>query len=144
MQLLYLNLNAGLPWTQYSFTYKAFNINSATLMFALQDDPSFWYLDDVSVTNSSGDELIVNGGFETGNLAGWAYCNPRSATNAGTVSTSIPYSGLYSYQDGSVGASDYLSQTFPVVPNNIYSITFCLYATPSSTSATYALVTITT
>jgi hypothetical protein len=111
-------------------------------MFALQDDPSFWYLDDVSVTNSSGDQLIVNGGFETSDLTGWAYCNPSNAVSSGIVSSAIPHSGSYSYKDGSVGASDYLSQTFAVVPNNIYSVTFWLYA--SSSYGTFALVTITT
>jgi hypothetical protein len=142
MQLLYLNLTAAIPWTQYSFNYTARNVSSATLTFALEDDPALWYLDDVSVTNSSGAQLIMNGGFETGNLAGWTYCNPSNATFSGIVTLSTPHSGVYSYQDGSTGTSDYLSQTFPVVPNNIYSITFWLCAT--STSGTFALVTITT
>jgi hypothetical protein len=110
-------------------------------MFALRNDPSFWYLDDVSVTNSSGDQLIVNGGFETGSVTGWTYCNPSSATSPGIVSSSMPHSGSYSYMDGSVGTSDYLSQTFAVVPNNIYSVTFWLHATSNNES--FALVTIT-
>jgi hypothetical protein len=110
-------------------------------MFALRNDPSFWYLDDVSITNSSGDQLIVNGDFETGSLTGWTYCNPSSVTYSGTVTSSVSYSGWYSYKDGSVGASDYLSQTFAVVPNNIYSVTFWLHATSNNES--FALVTIT-
>jgi hypothetical protein len=143
-QLLYLNLSAsGLLWTQYSFNYTAPNVNSATLMFALRNDPSYWYLDDVSVTNSSGDQLIVNGGFETGSLTGWTHCNPSNASFPGTVTSSVSYSGSYSYQDGSMGASDHLSQTFAVVPNNIYSVTFWLGAVSGNTSATFALVTIT-
>jgi chitinase len=84
----------------------------------------------------------VNGGFETGSVSGWTYYNPSNAASSGTVSSAIPHSGSYSYQDGSAGASDYLCQTFAVVPNNIYSVTFWLYA--SSSYGTFALVTITT
>lgn len=140
-ELLYLSLISPIPWTEYSFNYTAPNITSATLHFALRNDPNFWYLDDVSVTNSSGDELLSNGGFEQGTLSGWTYCNPSNASHSGQVSSSMPHTGSYSYADGSVGAYDYLSQTFTVVPNNIYSIQFWLYA--SSSSATFALITIT-
>ncbi len=58
-QLLYLSLNSILPWTQYSFNYTAPNINSATIIFSLRNDPDFWYLEDVSVTNSSGNQLLT-------------------------------------------------------------------------------------
>jgi hypothetical protein len=124
----------------YSYTYTAPNIDSAKLTFALRNDPVYWYLDDVSVTNSSGDELLLNGGFELGNLLGWTYCNPNSAADAGVVSSSNPHTGSYSYMDGSINASDYLSQTFAVVPNNNYLITFWLSA--DSTYSTFALVTV--
>jgi hypothetical protein len=139
-QLLYLSLTSNLGWTEYSFNYTAPNIASATLTFALRDDPAYWYLDDVSVTDSSNNQLLTNGDFELGSLSGWAYCNPSNAPAAGVVSSSIPHTGSYSYQDGSVGAYDYLSQTFAVIPYNTYSVQFWLYAT--SSSATYALVTI--
>ncbi|CAF0759589.1 unnamed protein product [Adineta steineri] len=124
----------------YSFNYTAPNITSAKLMFALRDDPDYLYLDDVSVTNSSGIQLLSNGGFELDTLSGWTYCNPSNAPSSGAISLGNSHSGSYSYMDGSVGSSDYLSQTFAVVPNNIYSITFWLSS--SSTSSTFALVTI--
>ncbi|CAF4226089.1 unnamed protein product [Adineta steineri] len=116
------------------------NITSAKLMFALRNDPAYWYLDDISVTNSLGIQLLSNGGFELGTLSGWTYCNPSNAPSSGAISSANSHTGSYSYTDGSVGSSDYLSQTFAVVPNNIYSVTFWL--TSSSNSATFALVTI--
>ncbi|CAF3874804.1 unnamed protein product [Adineta steineri] len=139
-QLLYLNVTLILPWTMYSFNYTAPTITSAKLMFALRDDPEFLFVDDVSVTNSSGIQLLSNGNFELGTLSGWTYCNPANASYSGAVSSMDPHNGSYSYADGSVGFMDYLSQSFAVVPNNIYSVTFWLSA--NSNSSTYALVTI--
>lgn len=139
-QLLYLSLTATLPWTQYSFSYTAPNINSATLVFAFRNDPSFWYLDDVSVTNSTGSELLLNGGFEQGSYSKWTYCNPTQATYAGDVNTNKPHNGSYSYEDRSISAFDYLSQAFTVVPNNTYSVKFWLRATSSNSAYAYITV----
>jgi len=141
-QLLYLNINSGLPWTQYEFNYTAPNVTTATITFSFRDDPNFWYLDAVSVTNSSGQQLLSNPGFELGTLANWVYCNPSNASHSGSVTGSGCYSGLYCYADGSVGAPDYLSQTFSVQPNNIYTVTFWLCA--YGTNMTFAWITIST
>lgn len=121
-------MSASLPWTQYIFNYTAPNVNTATLTFSFRNDPSFWYLDAVTVTNSSGQQLLSNGGFEQGSLANWVYCNPKNATYAGSVTSAASYTGIYSYSDGSVGSPDYLSQTFNVVPYNIYTVKFWLGA----------------
>ncbi len=139
-QLVYLNMNANLPWTQYIFNYTAPSVTTATLTFSFRDDPSYWYLDAVSVTNSSGQELLSNGGFEQGTLANWIYCNPQYSSSSGSISTVNPYSGSYDYADGSVGAADYLSQTFDVQPNNIYTIEFWLAA--NGNSMTLAWITV--
>jgi hypothetical protein len=131
-----------MPWTQFTFNYTAPNVTAATLTFALQNDPNFWYLDDVSVTNSSGEELLSNGGFEQGSLLDWIYCNPQNVASAGLVlsGSSTAYSGFYCYKDGSIGAADYLSQTFNVQPNEEYNVSFWLSA--DGYTAVYALVTI--
>ncbi|CAF1244831.1 unnamed protein product [Adineta steineri] len=140
-QLLYLDLIAMLPWTQYSFNYTAPNINSATIMFALRDDPGIWSLDDVSITDKSGNELLSNGDFEQGYLASWIYCNPSNGTYGGYVGTGSSYDGSYSYLDGVVGVSDYLSQAFTVTPYSNYSITFWL--STNSNSVTFAQIYVT-
>jgi hypothetical protein len=130
-QLLSLNINYSLPWTYYTFNYTTANVTSATLMFAFRNDPSFWYLDDVSVISSSGTQLLLNTGFETGDLSHWVYCNPYNATFSGTVTSSVSYTGWYSYKDGSVGWSDYLSQSFTVTPQSIITVSFWLGSTGS-------------
>jgi hypothetical protein len=75
------------------------------------------------VINSFGQQLLSNGDFSQGTLVDWVYCNPNNATFAGTVTSAC---GSDCYQDGSVGAPDYLSQTFNVQPNNVYTVSFWL------------------
>ncbi len=95
-------------------------------MFSFRSDPNYWYLDDVSVTNSSGQQLLSNGNFESGSLTHWVYCNPKNATDSGyVVNLNLCY-GYYCYDDGSMGAFDYLSQTFNVRPNQVYTVQFWL------------------
>jgi hypothetical protein len=109
-------------------------------MFSFRNDPNFWYLDDVSVTNSYGQQLLSNGGFELGSLVDWVYCNPNNASHSGSVTSAVSYDGWYCYQDGSTGAPDYLSQTFNVQPNNVYTVSFWLEAV--GTNMVFAWVTV--
>jgi hypothetical protein len=125
-QLLYLNMNSYISWTYYSFNYTSPNVTTLTLLFSLRSDPNYWYVDDVSVTNSSGQELLSNGDFEQGTLANWVYCNPNNATASGYISNSHICNGYYCYKDGSIGSFDYLSQTFNVRPNQVYTVEFWL------------------
>ncbi|CAF1530180.1 unnamed protein product, partial [Didymodactylos carnosus] len=104
--------------------------------FALRHDPGYWSIDDVSVVPyGGGPEQLLNTGFETGDLSYWTYCNPKNATDSGTVlyssttSAYYPYyahNGYYFYQDGSIGYEDYLSQTFLTTPKMEYYISFYL------------------
>ncbi|CAF1102257.1 unnamed protein product [Adineta steineri] len=110
-------------------------------MFALRDDPFQWYLDDVSIMDKSGHQLLSNGGFETGDTTDWIYCNPRNATYSGHADSTCAHTASYCYLDGSVGASDYLSQTFTVAPYNNYAIKF--YLSAESNSSTFAQVYVT-
>jgi hypothetical protein len=133
-------MNSMLSWTQYKFNYTSPNVTTATITFSFRDDPGYWYLDAVSVTNSSGQQLLSNTGFESGTLANWVYCNPSNSSYSGSVTGSTSYSGSYSYEDGSIGAPDYLSQTFSVQPNNIYTVKFWLSS--DSNNMTFAWITI--
>jgi hypothetical protein len=138
--LLYLNITSNFNWNQYTFNYTAPNVSTATIFFAFRNDPAYWYLDDVSVTNGSGQQLLLNGGFEQGSLVDWVYCNPNNAGYPGTITSSTSHSGSYCYADGSVGAPDYLSQTFNVQPNHVYTVSFWLEAV--GTNMVFAWVTV--
>jgi hypothetical protein len=127
--LLYLVNATSFNYTQYSYTYQA-TASTATITFVLRQDPHHWCLDDVSIKlQSNGSNLLANPGFETGNMSDWDTCNPLNATpTTGKVETGCPpYSGNYSFRDGSTGNPDYLQQTVSVASGSYYTVSFWLY-----------------
>ncbi|CAF4090278.1 unnamed protein product [Rotaria magnacalcarata] len=119
------NISPTSGYVYYSYSHQS-TASSITLSMAFRQDPSYWALDDISVTLSTGGpNLVQNPGFETRSLTGYyAFCNPSSSSASGTVSSSNAHSGTYCYYDGSVGNPDYLSQTTTAIPNNYYTISF--------------------
>nr|ACD54596.1 endoxylanase precursor-like protein [Adineta vaga] len=114
-------------YTCYSYTWIATGA-SATLSFFFRHDPGGWMVDDITVYRGS-TQLLVNGGFETGNLTGWirtGTCN----LNIGEAYFGNTYakSGDWYYYDRCAGAGngDTISQTFSTIPGEIYNITFWL------------------
>ncbi|CAF4640877.1 unnamed protein product, partial [Didymodactylos carnosus] len=86
-----------------------------TISFGLRNDPASTSVDDVSVMNGT-QQLLSNGGFETGSLSPWQ--------GAAHVGAGNPHSGTYSYNDGVVGSLDYVYQTFQTVPGTLLNISF--------------------
>lgn len=114
-------LNPGsFSYTYYSYSYTP-TTYQATIMVELRQDPSSIQIDAVSVTNSSGTELLTNGGFETGSLPPWT----RGTVSGGSVS-SCGYSGTYCYRDAIVGQTDNIHQTFQTVPGSTVTVSFYL------------------
>lgn len=73
----------------------------------------------ISTLPSSG--LVVNGGFESGNLSGWT----ESGNSGNAVISTDPlyvHSGTYGVELGPVGALGYLSQVLPTTPGKTYLI----------------------
>ena len=66
---------------------------------------------------ASAAELVVNGGFETGDFTGWSLSG--NITNTG-VDPGFAYSGHFGAKLGSVGADGFLSQLLPTVPGSNY------------------------
>ncbi len=90
------------------------------------------------MTNSSGQQLLLNGGFELGSLVDWVYCNPQNTGSSGSVTGTVSHTGSYSYKDGAVTIPDYLSQTFNVQSNNVYTVKFSLHATGTVANEVFA------
>jgi hypothetical protein len=68
-------------------------------------------------------ELVVNGGFETGNFFGWTQGGNLGFTG---VSTADPRSGTYAADLGPIGSDGSLSQTLSVVAGQLYTVSFWL------------------
>jgi hypothetical protein len=69
-------------------------------------------------------DIVVNGGFETGDFTGWTVSgvDPFDVF----VSTSMPHSGLFAADLGSVGGIGFLSQTLPTTAGQTYALSYWL------------------
>jgi PEP-CTERM motif len=74
---------------------------------------------------SAGGNLIVNGGFETGDFTGWTIGGNTAGTFVGPPYDGVgfPYSGDHAAVLGAIGAFGTMSQTFATVPGTEYLLT---------------------
>lgn len=118
-----LRLSGGsLNFAFYSFEYTG-QSNSDVITFAF-DEGWDWYLDDISVMDTSTDtELIDNGDFETGSLNSYCVCSGRLMTGNNPFQG---HSGLYTYEPSSIVDRSKLSQSLNTIPGRKYNVSFCL------------------
>lgn len=92
----------------------------------------------VMVGTAMGDSnLVVNGGFETGNFTGWTLTGNTGNT---LVNTALPFEGTYDAALGPVGSQGFLTQSanLTTIAGQDYTFSFELQnngGTPSSFSA---------
>ena len=115
--------------TTYScraYSWIAPRTGTISLAFQMRHDPSYWYLDDVSVYNR-GTQMLINGGFETSSLTNsWTVSTPFGVcgSSGAAITTSSVRSGSFSLRDGSTGCADQVSQTFGIISGEVYTISF--------------------
>ena len=112
-------------YTCQTYAWTAPASGMATLAFQLRNDPSYSYIDDVSVYNK-GVQMLVNGGFESGSATpGWTVSSPNGVCGTqGAVSTLSPRTSTYCFRDGSTGCADQIAQSFPVIGGQVYVVSF--------------------
>src|ERR1700730_9066283 len=68
--------------------------------------------------------LVVNGGFETGNLTGWSLTNNLDGNTGVSTSSFYVHSGRFGLFFGNVGSDAILSQTLATVAGTTYDVSF--------------------
>jgi hypothetical protein len=82
-------------------------------------------------------DLIINGGFETGNFMGWTQSGNTGATG---VSTATVHSGMYSAYLGPVGSEGFLAEIFPTNPGASYILDYWLQHDGGTPSTFHAMI----
>ena len=93
-----------------------------------------------SLATAAKANLIVNGGFETGDFSGWTLSgNTVNAFVAGTFDGIAPHSGNFQAIFGPAGSPGFLSQTLATTPQQFYQISFAL-ANEGGTPSFFSLI----
>lgn len=74
--------------------------------------------------------IVINGGFETGDFTGWT--TTGSPTVSGADFNGVPYTGTYKANLASSSTGDAISQTLATLANQSYSLTFWAAADASN------------
>jgi len=83
---------------------------------------------------SFADDLVTNGGFETGDFTGWTLSGNAQCVNFALGCTDIAdfnaFSGTYALEAGPIDQMGFVSQLLPTVPGQFYEVTFWLANDP--------------
>ena len=107
-----------------------------TFTFAGYQQVNIIALDDVSVSTGGGPNLIVNGGFETGDFTGWT--TTHAASGSFLAVGHFPHSGTFGavFAGTTEDSFDSISQTLATLPGHTYLVDFWLENNPGGTGAT--------
>ncbi|HSY18094.1 MAG TPA: hypothetical protein VK815_07155 [Candidatus Acidoferrales bacterium] len=111
----------ALAWTNKVFNVLAYAPRTQ-ILFGLNNNPSFFGLDDVSVTLVP---KVQNGGFETGTFANWTQSGSQNNTFISTAPGFVR-SGVYGAALGPSGSLGYITHTNSTVPGEQYLLSFWL------------------
>ena len=135
--LLALVYTSAQGYTEYKFDVVG-TASKSHLEFDARQDPSHWSLDSISVTPAVGvspppppppsTNLVVNGGFETGDFNGWAPSGNVGTTQFGPqlFIANGAHTGNDAAGFGSMGQDGTISQSLKTVAGQQYTLDFWL------------------
>ncbi|HXG49337.1 MAG TPA: lamin tail domain-containing protein [Methylomirabilota bacterium] len=118
------NWQGGLGWTRVTRTGNI--LNATNLLLSLQVAGSA-YIDDITLTDSEGNDIVLNGGFETGDTVPWII---PSNYGQSVVTDAVSHSGRYSFLIQGSGGGSQLATSIQqwlagrVISNAIYTLSF--------------------
>ncbi|CAF4010314.1 unnamed protein product, partial [Adineta steineri] len=114
------NINDN-TWTLFNCTYMPATSGNLTLKFTMTaSDKHDWYLDDVSMKNSTLVEMLTNGDFESSpTLIGW------NTGSGGAISSTQSHSSSHSFYVSS--NTVWVSQSFSVISGVVYTVSYWVY-----------------
>ena len=128
-------------YTCHIFSWTASKNGSVSFAMRLRNDPSKWFVDDISILTGAA-EMLVNGGFETGSLSPWVVSHPNGTCGswgaAVTNSVGVARTGNYGLWDGNTGCFDQVAQSFSVMKDQPYIVSFWVKSRNVSLTAVYA------
>lgn len=80
----------------------------------------------VSAGSASSANLVVNGGFETGNFSGWTQSGNTGFTFVSNSSFSAPYEGNFAAFFGPVGSTGSITQVLSTIAGQSYELSYAL------------------
>jgi len=95
----------------------------------------------ISLASPTFANIVVNGGFETGNFAGWAQQGDTGFTGVGTSSpTGVgPHSGSFLAYFGAIGDDGGINQSLVTNAGNTYNLSFWLANDTLSSPSDYSV-----
>ena len=112
-------------WTQHTYIFTAATSTSMPVFVVQTNTKWTWILDDISMTDTTSTELLINGDFENGSLSnGWL-----SYSCAGTVCPSLVtgptcHGGSGSYYSVPCSQGQTLQQPLATVAGQTYTFSF--------------------
>ncbi|CAF0745296.1 unnamed protein product [Adineta ricciae] len=131
-------------YENYTFSFQAPSSTTKILFSFSAHHNKGWYLDDVSVRNANGDELILNGNFSTSNLTNWTElcsmnCSGPATRNTSGVTNSCGSGSSTPCYYGECDPPTYifLLQSVSTLSGHVYTLRFLLAVKSSEANSVF-------
>ncbi|CAF1372720.1 unnamed protein product [Rotaria magnacalcarata] len=134
--------NVSASWISIERNFTASSANSTLIVIISATNTSGWLLDDLSVEDSGGNEVLSNGNFENGTVTNGWLSTSCTGVNCGAITSSGCNGGSTECFQVTCNTNHALQQMFPTTPGNMYIFSLAadvLGSTSSSISISYSI-----